>query len=221
MISTKICGITRLEDAELAVELGAAAIGFVFYPKSPRYIEASAAGRISEKLPKHVAGVGVFVNPDFETLMITAKAAHLTHIQLHGEESLDLCRRAPLPVIKTVRNVNEFEKYEKMPLSAFLIDSRTQNQFGGTGHLADWNFCRQLREASPVILAGGLAAENIAAAVASALPDAVDLSSSVESSPGVKNHEKLREFFAALKSVSLIKLSFRRNLFTIQDVCWK
>jgi len=216
MIPTKICGITRFEDARLAVELGAAAIGFVFYPKSPRDIDAGAAGRISEKLPPHVARVGVFVNPDLETLMFTAKNAHLTHIQLHGEESVLLCRRAPLPVIKTVRNKNEFEKYEKTPLAAFLIDSRTKNQFGGTGQLADWHFCRHARETAPVILAGGLATANIAAAVTCALPDAVDLSSSIELSPGVKDHQKLREFFAALKK-NRAKSDLRPAVFLISQ----
>jgi phosphoribosylanthranilate isomerase len=202
MIPTKICGITRFEDAQLAAELGAAAIGFVFYPKSPRYVDASAAGRISEKLSKQVARVGVFVNPDLETLISTTKNAHLTHIQLHGEESVNLCQRAPLPVIKTVRNLNEFEKYEKIPLAAFLIDSRTQNQFGGTGQLADWSFCRQAQDRAPAILAGGLSAGNVAEAVEIASPDAVDLSSSIESSPGVKDHQKLREFFEAIKKVT-------------------
>jgi len=200
MIPAKICGITRVEDALLAVELGAAAIGFVFYPKSPRYIEASAAGRISAQLPSHLARVGVFVNPDLEFLLYTAKGAQLTHIQLHGEESVLLCENASLPVIKTVRNAAELEKYVNAPVAAFLIDSKTPNQFGGTGQVADWDFCRQIRKHAPVILAGGISAQNIAAAIELTSPDAVDLSSSIESSPGVKDHQKLREFFNALKN---------------------
>ncbi|MDZ7361265.1 MAG: phosphoribosylanthranilate isomerase [candidate division KSB1 bacterium] len=214
MIPAKICGITRFEDAQLAVELGAGAIGFVFYPKSPRYIEAGAAGCISEKLPPHVARIGVFVNPDLETLMITAKTAHLTHIQFHGEESASLCEHVPLPVIKTVRNATELEKYVHAPVAAFLIDSRTLNQFGGTGQLADWSFCRQVRETARVILAGGLSAGNVAEAVEIASPDAVDLSSSIESSPGVKDHQKLREFFAALEKVGA-KSDWRSAVFLI------
>jgi len=198
MIPAKICGITRVEDALLAAELGAAAIGFVFYPKSPRYIEASAAGRISAQLPSHLARVGVFVNPDSEFLFFTAKSVQLTHLQLHGEENASLCEQAPLPVIKTVRNVTELEKYVNAPVAAFLIDSKTPNQFGGTGQTADWNFCRQVRDRAPVILAGGLAANNIVAAIELTSPDAIDLSSSVESSPGIKDHQKLREFFTTL-----------------------
>jgi phosphoribosylanthranilate isomerase len=203
MIPAKICGITRLEDALLAAELGAAAIGFVFYPRSPRYIEASAAGRISEQLPQLMARVGVFVNPDPETMMRTAEMAHLTHVQLHGDESHVLCRQSSLPVIKTVRDLIEFEKCEDFPAAAFLVDSKTAEQFGGTGQKSDWNFCRQVRARGPAILAGGLAANNIASAIAAAMPDAVDLSSAVEQSPGVKDHQKLRDFFAALQKVTV------------------
>jgi len=210
MIPAKICGITRVEDALLAAELGAAAIGFVFYSKSPRYIEVSAAGRISAQLPSRVARVGVFVNPDLEFLLFTAKNAQLTHLQLHGEESASLCEFAHLPVIKTVRNATELEKYVNAPVAAFLIDSKTPHQFGGTGQIADWNFCRQVREYAPVILAGGLSAQNIAAAIELTSPDAVDLSSAIESSPGVKDHQKLREFFAALKKISSeVRLALR------------
>ncbi len=219
MIPAKICGITRLEDALLAAELGAAAIGFIFYSRSARYIEAVAAGRISEQLPQRMARVGVFVNPDPETMIRTAEMAHLTHVQLHGDENRTLCEQSPLPVIKTVRNLVELEKYENFSAAAFLVDSKTAEQFGGTGQKSDWNFCRQVRERAPVILAGGLAATNIAPAIAAAMPDAVDLSSAVEHAPGIKDHQKLRDFFAALKSVACNKLSFRRNPFAIQDEC--
>ncbi len=216
MIPAKICGITRLEDALLAAKLGAAAIGFVFYPRSPRFIKAADAGRVSEQLPQHLVRVGVFVNPDPETMIRTAEMARLTHVQLHGDESLALCEQSPLPVIKTVRNLVEFEKYANLSAAAFLVDSKTPEQFGGTGQKADWNFCRQVRERAPVILAGGLAANNIAPALAAAMPDAVDLSSAVEHSPGIKDHQKLNEFFAVLKSAPAARLSFRRNLFLIR-----
>lgn len=217
MIPAKICGLTRVEDAQLAAELGAAAIGFVFYPQSPRYLEAGAAGRISAQLPSHVARVGVFVNPDLEFLFLTAKSAQLTHLQLHGEESIAVCQHAPLPVFKTIRNAAELEKYVNVPVTAFLIDRKTPHQFGGTGQIADWNFCRQVRDRAPVILAGGLSAGNIAAAIELTSPDAIDLSSSIESSPGVKDHQKLRQFFAALKAVPN-NLSFRRNLFCFEHM---
>jgi phosphoribosylanthranilate isomerase len=133
MIPVKICGLTRAEDALLAAELGAAAIGFVFYPRSPRYIAASDAARISAQLPPPLARVGVFVDPEPETMIATARLAQLTHIQLHGEESLALCRRSPLPVIKAIRTWDDLRKYESFPMAAFLIDSKSQKQFGGTG----------------------------------------------------------------------------------------
>jgi phosphoribosylanthranilate isomerase len=209
MIPAKICGITRVEDALLAAELGAAAIGFIFYPLSHRYIGAAAAGRISEQLPQYVARVGVFVNPAPEMMLRTAELACLTHVQLHGDESRALCEQSPLPVVKTVRNMLEFKKCETFPAAAFLVDSKTAEQFGGTGRKADWDFCRQVRERAPVILAGGISAKNLVEAIAAAMPDAVDLSSAVEHVPGIKDHQKLREFFAALKSVAATRLSSR------------
>lgn len=216
MIAAKICGITRREDALVAAELGAAAIGFVFYPKSPRCIDAAEAGRISEQLPKHVARVGVFVNPDPETMDFTARLARLTHIQLHGEESANLCRYAPLPVIKAIRAGHDLNDIENFPATAFLVDSNTTHQYGGTGQLADWDFCRRLRQSAPaVILAGGLSADNIAQAIASALPDAVDLSSAVEHSPGVKDHSKLREFFVMLHKLAKNHSRLKNGFFTL------
>lgn len=201
MIPAKICGITRLADALAAAELGAAAVGFVFYARSPRCLEVAQAAHISAKLPPQIARVGVFVNPDLQTLISTAKNAGLTHIQLHGEEEVALCQESPLPVIKAVRSRVEFDAYKNVSMAAFLIDSKTQDQFGGTGQLSDWNFSRQVKAHAPVILAGGLSSSNIAQALATAQPDAVDLSSSVELAPGIKDHHKLREFFAALRLI--------------------
>lgn len=203
MIPAKICGITRLEDALAAAELGAAAVGFVFYARSPRCLDAAKAAHISAKLPSHVARVGVFVNPDLQTLISIAKNAGLTHIQLHGEEEVALCQESPLPVIKAIRNPEEFDVYKNFSLAAFLIDSKTQDQFGGTGQLSDWNFSRQVKAHAPVILAGGLSSSNIAQALATAQPDAVDLSSSVELAPSIKDHHKLRDFFAALRQIEI------------------
>jgi phosphoribosylanthranilate isomerase len=201
MMPAKICGITQAEDAMLAAELGASAIGFVFYSKSPRCIHIDTARRIAAQLPEHVARVGVFVNPDLDTMLLTAEIACLSHIQLHGDESPALCRQAPVPVIKTIRNMDDLEKYAQISVAAFLVDSKTPEAWGGTGQLADWDFCRQVRERAPVILAGGLNAGNIAAAIAAARPDAIDLSSAVEQAPGVKDHQKLRDFFSVLQNI--------------------
>lgn len=199
MIPAKICGITRLEDARAAAELGAAAIGFVFDSRSPRCIAVAEAARISAELPPDIARVGVFVNPDLPLMISTAERAHLTHVQLHGDESVALCQQSPLPVIKAIRNLQEFMQYRDFLPAAFLIDSRSGDRAGGTGQISDWRFCRQMKAHAPVILAGGLSAKNIGEALAAVQPDAVDLSSSIEQAPGVKDHDKLHEFFAALR----------------------
>lgn len=210
MIPAKICGITRPADALAAAELGAAAVGFVFYARSPRCLEVAEAARISAKLPPQIARVGVFVNPDLQTLISTTKNAGLTHIQLHGEENVALCQESPLPVIKAIRNPEEFDKYKDFSMTAFLIDSKTQDQFGGTGQLSNWSFARQVKTHAPVILAGGLSSSNIAQALATAQPDAVDLSSSVELAPGIKDHHKLRDFFAALRRIEIAEWQSRK-----------
>lgn len=202
-IPTKICGITRMEDALLVAGLGAAAVGFVFYEKSPRRVDVCTVERISARMPHHVARVGVFVNPTLAALRETARDAGLTHLQLHGNESLALCAQAPLPVLKAIRSLHEFMQYQKAGLAAYLIDSRTRDQAGGTGLLSDWGLCTHVREHAPVILAGGLSAENVVQAVAATQPDVLDLSSAVESAPGMKDHAKLRRFFAALAEVKL------------------
>jgi len=200
-LPVKICGITRMEDALLAVELGAAAVGFVFYPKSSRCMDAETAHRIGQQLPAGVARVGVFVNPDPETLHFTAEVAGLTHIQLHGDESPYLCRHSPLPVIKNMRAaaVASAGELRNFPAAAFLVDGSKPGELGSVSGRNDWEFCAKLRESKFTVLAGGLSADNIAAAVRLAQPDAIDLSSSVESRSGIKDPAKLRHFFAAVR----------------------
>jgi len=202
VLPVKICGITRLDDALLAADLGAAAIGFVFYPKSPRCVNADEARRIHEKLPPSLARIGVFVNPDPETLLFTASIAQLTHVQLCGEEMPDLCLESPLPVIKVVRSAADFpaNALANFPAAAFLIDSKA-GEYGGAGIKSDWEFCRRLGENKITILAGGLSPENVAAAVAAAQPDALDVSSALESEHGIKDSQKMRAFFAAVKAL--------------------
>jgi len=201
MIPVKICGITRGEDALLAATLGAAAVGFIFYPKSPRHVELETVAAICRLLPPAVARVGVFVDPDLQTVKMCA-AVGLTHVQLHGGESVDFCRQVPLPVIKAIRTRSELEAYAGFRPAGFLIDSQTATQFGGTGQRADWSLCAEARAHAPVILAGGISIANLAAALAATRPDAIDLSSSVESRPGCKDHHKLRAFFAAVQQLS-------------------
>ncbi|MDZ7267459.1 MAG: phosphoribosylanthranilate isomerase [candidate division KSB1 bacterium] len=213
MIPVKICGLTRPEDALLAAELGAAALGFIFHPHSPRWVARETVAAICRLLPPAVARVGVFVNPDLPTVVECATAAGLTHVQLHGRESIAFCRQVPLPVIKAIRTRGELEDCAGFRPAAFLIDSQTATQFGGTGRLADWTLCEQARTHAPVILAGGISAGNLAGALAVARPDALDLSSSVESSPGRKDHHKLREFFAAVHALAAAQQPWR-NIFS-------
>jgi phosphoribosylanthranilate isomerase len=200
MIPAKICGITRLEDALLAVELGASAIGFIFYEKSPRYIDPESAARICERLPGDFPRVGVFANPDLHQVLSTIAAARLSHVQFAGEESAEQCRQVSLPVIKSVRPGSR-SNLDDFPATAFLVDSQRNGQYGGTGEVSDWSFCQSLRSRRMTILAGGIGEHNVRQAVAAAHPDAVDLCSSVEKSPGTKDHEKLRAFFRTLRTI--------------------
>lgn len=203
MLPVKICGITRADDALLAIELGASAIGFIFYPASPRYINTSDAAKISEHLPVDCARIGVFVNPDLKTLLLTVATARLTHVQLAGEETPWLCRQSSAPVIKSVCPAKgmALEAFQHFPAAALLVDSHKHGQYGGTGTTSDWTFCRDLRAHALTILAGGMSIKNVESAVANAMPDAVDLCSSVEKSPGIKDHEKLTAFFTTLRSI--------------------
>ncbi len=219
MLPVKVCGITRLEDAARAADLGAAAVGFVFYPKSPRCLDAGAARRIGERLPPTLARIGVFVNPDPETLQFIAALAQLTHVQLCGQEPPSLCAESPLPIIKVVRSPSEYsaQALKNFPAAAFLVDGGRADEYGGTGEKSDWSFCRQLRETKVTILAGGLSAENIAAAIAAAQPDAVDISSALESEYGIKDHEKMRAFFAALKALPEPASRLREGFFSLKS----
>lgn len=203
MIPAKICGMTRVEDALLAAELGASAIGFVFYEKSPRYIRPEDAAKICEQLPAGIARVGVFANPNLQTMLSIVATVSLTHVQLCGEETPSLSMQSPLPIIKSVRSTSSkgIEALKQFPAAALLVDSWKIGQYGGTGKLSDWNFCRLLRASQRTILAGGISSENVESAILNAKPDAVDLCSSVEESPGKKDHQKLRTFFNTLKTI--------------------
>jgi len=206
MIRVKICGITRWEDAALACELGAHSLGFNFYEKSPRSVSPSAAWDIIRRLPPFVSPVGVFVNWQSPAVLALAKSLRLAAVQLHGDESsaaVSECARH-LPVIKAFRvgagfQLSQLALYKSA--SGFLFDAaptpKEAPQFGGTGQTTDWEIARQAAGSHKIILAGGLTPENVAEAVRSVRPYAVDVASGVESSPGIKDPAKLRAFFAA------------------------
>jgi phosphoribosylanthranilate isomerase len=206
MTKVKICGITNLEDALLAAEFGADALGFNFYPKSPRYISPEKALEIVRQLPKKVLKVGVFVNESMEKISEIAEIAALNSIQLHGEESAEFARKLKaktnLEIIKAFRVSPEFEPKEVLQyeVDAILLDAYSPKEHGGTGETFDWEIAKKVQKIFPkMYLAGGLSVENIKTAILEVNPFAVDACSSVEEVKGMKNHTKVKAFIFQVK----------------------
>lgn len=202
MVRVKICGITNLEDALLAADLGAQALGFIFYSKSPRSIKPEAARDIISSLPPLVLSIGVFVDEEAGVVREVAQTVGLDWVQLHGKESPDYCRTLGRRVIKGFR-VQDESSLAVLPdyrdaVQALLLDTYRPGTPGGTGETFDWELARRAQNYGPIILAGGLTAANISQAITVAQPAAVDVASGVEAGPGVKDPEKLRAFFAAV-----------------------
>jgi phosphoribosylanthranilate isomerase len=213
----KICGLTRAQDAELAAGLGASALGFVFWANSPRYVSASVAKGIAANVPAHVLKVGVFVDQPLEEVVRIIDEAGLDVAQLHGHESPEYCRelmvrlqadttgtpvgsalwRNVFPVLGTAdngsTNIDDFDADVVL-----LVDAYDPARFGGTGKTVNWDSAREIAARRRTILAGGLNAANIKLAVRSVRPYGIDVSSGVESAPGVKDPNRLRTFFEAL-----------------------
>ena len=207
MVRVKICGITNLEDALLASDLGAQALGFIFYPKSPRSIKPEAARDIIKNLPPLVLSVGVFVDEVAGMVQEVAATVGLDWVQLHGQESPEYCRALGRRVIKGFR-VQDQSSLDILPnyrdaVHAFLLDTYRPGTPGGTGETFDWELARRAQDYGPVILAGGLTAANVGQAITIAQPAAVDVASGVEAAPGVKDPEKLRAFFEAVSRQQL------------------
>lgn len=195
MIEIKICGMTRLEDVLVAAECGAHALGFIFYPRSPRYIPPAEAKELISHLPSEVVRVGVFVNEKAETVKEIQDFCGLDLLQLHGDESPDYCRRfSSSHLIRAVspRSEEDLPPLEKYPCRAILLDSRKGKLYGGTGRPSNWALGVRIRERFPLILAGGLNAGNVSEAIKTVAPQAVDINSGVESAPGIKDPEKIR-----------------------------
>ena len=198
----KICGITRWEDAQLAVELGASALGFNFYKPSPRYVAPAAANAIIQRLPPLVTAVGVFANEiDGAHVATIAREAAVTAVQLHGPRFPEADGTlASFQLIRAV-SVREGSKVEDLTLfgaKAYLLDTFDADLPGGTGKSFDWTLALVAKKYAPIILAGGLTPKNVSKAIAEARPFAVDVASGVESEPGKKDPEKLRAFFSAV-----------------------
>lgn len=202
-VRIKICGITRLEDAEAAVAAGADALGFMFYAGSARRVSEEVAAAICRDLPPCVLRVGVFVDADEETIRATAARCGLQALQLHGTESPEFCQRFELPVIKAfrIRGPECLPELRAYDTAAWLLDSYVAGQPGGTGTTFNWDLAAEaVRWGRPVFLAGGLTPQNVAEAVRRVRPYAVDVSGGVESAPGRKDPERLRAFVAAVRA---------------------
>jgi len=200
-VRSKICGITRIEDALAAVEAGADAIGFVFYPKSPRAVTIEQAQRIIAQLPPFISTVGLFVNADREELKALLEVVHLDLIQFHGDETPEQCEGYGRPWIKALRVqagddiAASCALYDKA--SGILLDTFVAGVPGGTGETFDWALIpKQLSK--PIVLAGGLTSANVSQAIAQVRPYAVDVSGGVEMSRGIKDHDKIRAFMSAV-----------------------
>ncbi|PIQ25832.1 phosphoribosylanthranilate isomerase [bacterium (Candidatus Blackallbacteria) CG17_big_fil_post_rev_8_21_14_2_50_48_46] len=203
-IRVKICGLTRLEDAQEAAELGAFALGFVFYPPSPRAIAPEAAASIISALPTAPWKVGVFVNQDFETLARTASNTGLSHLQLHGHESPELCEKLQAEGFQIIKALRPRSEADWAPWLDFpfllLLDTAIPGVWGGSGQTGDWDLAAQIARQRPILLAGGLTPENSLAAQATVQPWALDLSSGVEARPGEKDPAKLQALFQTLNT---------------------
>nr|1DL3_A Chain A, PROTEIN (PHOSPHORIBOSYLANTRANILATE ISOMERASE) [Thermotoga maritima]1DL3_B Chain B, PROTEIN (PHOSPHORIBOSYLANTRANILATE ISOMERASE) [Thermotoga maritima] len=203
MVRVKICGITNLEDALFSVESGADYVGFVFYPKSKRYISPEDARRISVELP--VERVGVFVNEEPEKILDVASYVQLNAVQLHGEEPIELCRKIAERILVWkavgVSNERDMERalnYREFPI---LLDTKTP-EYGGSGKTFDWSLILPYRDRFRyLVLSGGLNPENVRSAIDVVRPFAVDVSSGVEAFPGKKDHDSIKMFIKNAKGL--------------------
>jgi len=204
----KICGITNVEDAAVAVEAGADAVGFVFHRKSPRAVEPALVKQIVATLPPLVTPVGVFVNEDVATVRVIMDNCGLALAQLHGDETAAYCQELARPVMKALRlkdrgtflALAEFQG--RAGVRGFILDSFSENAYGGTGEVTDWGLAAEAAKSATIVLAGGLTPENVAEAIRTVHPYGVDVSSGVESVPGKKDHGKVRAFLQAVQVVS-------------------
>ncbi len=201
-VTVKICGITNLEDARAAAEAGADAIGFMFYAPSPRSISFETVEEIARELPPTVAKVGVFVNPEEDLVRTAIARCGLNILQFHGEESSDFCRQFRVMSLKAfrIKDTLSLGLLSTYQTDAFLLDSDIAGKQGGTGETFNWDLAVEAKQfGKPIFLAGGLTPENVADAIRQVRPFGVDVSSGVESSPGKKDHAKVRAFIKAVK----------------------
>jgi phosphoribosylanthranilate isomerase len=201
MVRVKVCGITSYEDAAKAVYHGAWAIGFVFAKKSPRYISPSRARKIIEGLPPFVTPVGVFVDQSEKAVKDICRFTRIQTIQFHGDEKTVYCKRfGDFKIIKAFRIGDFFpiDSIKRYKVDAYLFDTFEQGRHGGTGKKFNWDMLRDRSLDRPFILSGGLNSQNVREAIKTTKPFAVDVSSGIEKSPGVKDPRLMRAFFDAI-----------------------
>jgi phosphoribosylanthranilate isomerase len=205
-VRVKICGVTNPDDAQVAIEAGADALGFNFYEKSPRFVSMETAAEISGSLPRYTLRVGVFVNPSEQLVRKAIGECGLSLLQFHGDEPPEFCTQFGLMSMKAfrVRDAESLKELSGYQTDAWLLDAYASDLFGGTGEKFNWDLGREVQKlGKPVFLAGGLTPENVADAIRRVQPFGVDVSSGVESSPGKKDRDKVRAFIKSAKTVVL------------------
>lgn len=207
MFNVKICGITNTRDALCACESGAWAIGFIFVQDSPRFVTVARAAEISQKLPSHIEKIGVFVNSPADFIKDAVESVGLTKVQLHGDEPQEFCRSLGVlseNLIKAFRvqsedDIDKIAAYKEV-VGYILMDTYSSCEYGGTGRVFDWNLALDAKKFNmPIILAGGLTPDNASSAFEAVHPYAIDISSGVELSKGIKDHKKIKQLFLSLK----------------------
>ena len=211
MIAVKICGITSLKDAEMAVNYSVSAIGMIFCPDSPRHVDPAEVEQWIERIPDSVKKVGVFVNEQIDTINNITRQLKLEFIQLHGDESPEFCNGIIRPVIKVFRVGDDFDAIvlNEYDVHGFLFDTYKKGNPGGTGTRFNWDLIANLKTETPIILSGGLTPENVLNGIEAVNPAVVDVNSGVESVPGVKDEEKIKELFSVLEHSNSCNNPFR------------
>lgn len=204
MTRIKICGTTNLDDALIAVEAGADALGFIFVPNTPRYLHPDEAAKIIDELPPFITTVGLFVNAEQKEIDTIANNCSLDAIQLHGEEPPELCVTLNRRVVKAfrVKDESSLSRLHDYHVRAYLLDTYVKGTMGGTGKVFDWNLAVKAKQYGRIILAGGLNPDNIASAILQVRPYGVDVSSGVEVSPGRKDPAKIKAFIGAVRAAA-------------------
>lgn len=199
MTRVKICGLTSPDDAAMAVEAGASAVGMVFWPESPRAVTVEQAARIVRVLPPFVQAVGVFVNATPSHAQTVAAAVGLHVLQLHGDEEVAAWAGVGVPLVKALTLATYADSPWLARARAVLLDAHDPLRRGGTGRRIDWAGARRLAAGRPFVLAGGITPDNVAQALDEAAPAAIDVASGVERSPGLKDPARVRALFDAVR----------------------